>query len=159
MALPLTLVLALSLAVVPQSNPNFRQWNRPIQPFPIAGPLYYVGSENLTSLLLTSPAGHILIDGGCEETAPQILENVRRLGFRVEDIRILLSTHAHSDHAGGLARLKAVTGARLYAGAKDVEALARGGRADFAWGDDLPFPPVKATCQAGTLCGVSPLTG
>jgi len=69
---------------------------------------------------------------------------VRALGFKPEEIRILLSTHAHIDHAGGLAAIKAKTRARLYAGVADAPALARGGKADFAFGDDLAFPPVTA---------------
>jgi metallo-beta-lactamase class B len=98
----------------------------------------------VTSLLITTPKGHILIDGAFPESAARILDNVRALGFKPEEIRILLSTHAHLDHAGGLAELKAKTGARLFAGAADVPALARGGRGDFAFGDDIPFPPVTA---------------
>lgn len=139
-----SLVLAVTLVAVPQSSPTHREWNRPTEPFRIAGSLYYVGAENITSLLITSPAGHILIDAGFEETAPQIAENVRRLGFRLEDVKILLSTHAHGDHAGGLARLKTLTGARVYAGAADTDLLARGGRDDFAFGNSLLFPPVSA---------------
>jgi len=139
------LVLLLTLALIPQSSPDtFRAWNKPVAPFRVAGPVYYVGTENITSLLITTPAGHILVDGGLEESAPIIERNVQALGFRVSEIRILLSTHAHADHAGGLARLKALSGARLYAGAADVELLARGGRGDFAFGDTLPFPPVVA---------------
>jgi metallo-beta-lactamase class B len=139
----LTIALALSLAA-PQASAQFREWNQPIEPFRIAGPLYYVGPANITSLLVATPSGHVLVDGGLEETAPIVIENIRKLGFRVEDVRVILSTHAHTDHAGGLARLKAVTGAKLYAGAADVDLLARGGRGDFAFADTLPFPPVKA---------------
>ncbi|MBP1635433.1 MAG: Beta-lactamase [Acidobacteria bacterium] len=136
--------LAVVLALLPQSSPAFRAWNEPIEPFRVAGPLYYVGPKDITSLLVTTPAGHALIDGGLEESAPIIIENVRKLGFRIEDVKILLSTHAHADHAGGLARLKAASGARLYAGAADVDLLRRGGRGDFAFGDTLPFPAVEA---------------
>lgn len=143
MLLTLALALVLSLAA-PQASPQFREWNQPIEPFRIAGALYYVGPANITSLLVTTPSGHVLVDGGLEETAPIVIENIRKLGFRVEDVRVILSTHAHTDHAGGLARLKAVTGAKLYAGAADVDLLARGGRGDFAFGDTLPFPPVTA---------------
>ena len=139
--LPLVLV---SLLAAPQSSPAFREWNRPVPPVRVAGPLYYVGTENITSLLITTTAGHILIDAGVEESAPLIVDSIRKLGFRPEDIRILLSTHAHTDHAGGLAALKRLSGARLYAGAADVDLLARGGRGDFAFGDTLPFPPVTA---------------
>ncbi len=125
-----------------QSTATFRQWNTPIPPFQVAGPLYYVGVAQVTSLLLTTREGHVLIDGAFQESAGRILDNVRALGFRTEDIRVLLSTHAHVDHAGGLAEIKARTGARLYAGAADVALLARGGKGDFAFGDTLPFPPV-----------------
>jgi metallo-beta-lactamase class B len=138
-----TLALVLALAA-PQASPQFREWNQRIEPFRIAGPLYYVGPANITSLLVTTPSGHVLIDGGLEESAPIVLDNIRKLGFRVEDVRILLSTHAHTDHAGGLAQLKAATGAKLYAGAADVKLLASGGRGDFAFGDTLLFPPVQA---------------
>jgi metallo-beta-lactamase class B len=125
-----------------QQTAQWREWNRPIEPFRIAGPLYYVGMANVTSLLVTTPRGHILIDGGFEESAARVLDNVRALGFKPEEIRILLSTHAHTDHAGGLAEIKARTGARLYAGAADAPQLARGGKGDFVFGDDLAFPPV-----------------
>ncbi len=141
----LVAVLA-ALGAVPlaraQSTAQFREWNRPIPPFRVAGPLYYVGVAQVTSLLLTTDKGHILVDGAFEESAGRILDNVRALGFKPEDIKVLLSTHAHLDHAGGLAEIKARTGARLYAGAADAGLLARGGRGDFAFGDTLPFPPV-----------------
>jgi metallo-beta-lactamase class B len=127
-----------------QQTAAFREWNQPRAPFRIAGPLYYVGMAQVTSLLVTTPQGHILIDGAFPESAATILENVRSLGFVPEEIKILLSTHAHVDHAGGLAELKAKTHARLYAGAADVPALARGGKGDFAFGDELAFPPVTA---------------
>jgi metallo-beta-lactamase class B len=132
----------LASAAHAQQTAQFREWNQPVEPFRIAGPLYYVGMANVTSLLITTRQGLILIDGAFQESAGRILENVRKLGFKPEDIRILLSTHAHIDHAGGLAEIKARTGARLYAGAADVPLLARGGKGDFAFGDDLAFPPV-----------------
>ncbi len=127
-----------------QQTATWREWNQPVAPFRIAGPLYYVGMAQVTSLLITTPKGHILIDGAFPESAEQILDNVRTLGFKPEDIRILLSTHAHIDHAGGLAAIKEKTRAALYAGAADVAALARGGKQDFAFGDDIAFPPVTA---------------
>jgi metallo-beta-lactamase class B len=140
-----TLVLVLSVAA--QASAQLLEWNRPVEPFRVAGPLYYVGTENITSLLVTTPAGHVLIDAGLDESAPIILGNIRKLGFRVEDVRILLCTHAHLDHAGGLARIKAATGARIYIGAADADLLERGGRGDFAYGDTLLFPAVKADEQ------------
>jgi metallo-beta-lactamase class B len=136
--------LLRAASVHAQQNPTWREWNQPVEPFRVAGSLYYVGMAQVTSLLITTPKGHILVDGAFPESAARILENVRTLGFKPEDIRVLLSTHAHIDHAGGLAEIKAKTGARLYAGAADVAALARGGKLDFAFGDDIAFPPVTA---------------
>jgi metallo-beta-lactamase class B len=127
-----------------QGSEEWREWNQPVAPHRIAGPLYYVGMAGVTSYLVTTSAGHILVDGAFRESAPRILDNVRALGFRPEEVRALLSTHAHADHAGGLAEIKEKTGARLYAGAADVPLLARGGREDFAFGDRIPFPPVTA---------------
>jgi metallo-beta-lactamase class B len=140
----LALVTGLASQAWAQANEQWREWNRPIAPFRIAGPLHYVGVANVTSLLLTTPAGHILVDGAFAESADIILGNVRALGFEPKDVKILLSTHAHGDHAGGLAAIKARTGAKLYAGALDVPLLARGGRGDFAFGDSIPYPPVAA---------------
>jgi len=138
------LLVFWTYSLLTQPTSTFRSWNQPVPPFRIAGQLYYVGMSQVTSLLITTKEGHILIDGGFAESAPVILENVRRLGFRPEDIHILLSTHAHMDHAGGLAEIKTKTQARLYAGTEDSVLLARGGRRDFAFGDRLPFPAVIA---------------
>lgn len=138
----LAALVCLGSAAHAQQTETFREWNRPLAPFRVAGPLYYVGVAQVTSLLITTAEGHILIDGAFKESAGPILDNVRALGFKPEEIRVLLSTHAHTDHAGGLAEIKARTGARLYAGAADAPLLAAGGRGDFAFGDELTFPPV-----------------
>ena len=137
-------VLGLGSTSRAQGSEQWREWNRPVAPYRIAGPLYYVGMTGVTSYLVTTSAGHILVDGAFQESAPRILGNVRALGFRPEDVRALLSTHAHADHAGGLAEIRSLTGAPLYAGEADVALLARGGRGDFAFGDEIPFPPVTA---------------
>jgi metallo-beta-lactamase class B len=115
-------------------------WNRPAAPFRILGNLYYVGTEGLAAYLLTDPRGHILIDGGLPESAPLIAANIRALGFRLRDVRVLLINHAHFDHAGGLAELKRLSGAALAASAADRADL-QAGRA--AGRDDHdPFPAV-----------------
>ena len=119
-------------------------WNRPVEPFRVVGNVYYVGVANVTSILIATPQGHILLDGGFPESAAPIAAAIAKLGFRIEDVKVLLSSHAHADHAGGLAELKRLSGARLYAGAADVPSLAAGGKGDFRWGDSLPFPPVVA---------------
>ncbi|HEX2121275.1 MAG TPA: subclass B3 metallo-beta-lactamase [Thermoanaerobaculia bacterium] len=140
----LVALLLVSSAAFAQKDPVSRSWNQPVEPVRIAGNLYYVGASDVTSYLITTPKGHIVLDGGFAETAPMILANIRKLGFRVEDVRILLSSHAHEDHAGGLAELKRVTGAKLYASRRDIPLLARGGRDDPQFGDRFSFPPVTA---------------
>ncbi|RPD47126.1 subclass B3 metallo-beta-lactamase [Hymenobacter sediminis] len=99
----------------------------PREPFRIAGNLYYVGSRDVTSFLLTGPAGHVLIDGGYPGTAPMILQNIAALGFRITDVKILLNSHAHFDHAGGLAALQQASGAQLWISEGDAEMIASGG--------------------------------
>ncbi|HYC94001.1 MAG TPA: subclass B3 metallo-beta-lactamase [Thermoanaerobaculia bacterium] len=140
------LILALLFAtpLFAQSDPVSRSWNQPVEPFRIAGNLYYVGATDITSYLITTPKGHIVLDGGFVETAPMILANIRKLGFDPKDVRILINSHAHYDHVGGLAELKRATGAKLYASRRDLAQLARGGTDDPQFGDRFPFPPVMA---------------
>ncbi len=126
-----------------QADPTSRASNQPVEPFRILGNLHYVGASDITSFLLATSRGLVLLDGGFVETAPQIRANIVRLGFKPSDVKILLNSHAHSDHAGGLAQLKAWTGARLLASAGDAPLLEAGGRGDPLFGDTLPFPPVK----------------
>jgi metallo-beta-lactamase class B len=133
-----------ALPMAAQSDPVSRSWNQPVEPFRIAGNVYYVGASDITSYLIATPKGHIVLDGGFEQTAPMILANIRKLGFRVEDVRILLNSHAHVDHAGGLAELQRATGATLYASRGDVPQLARGGLDDPQFGNRFPFTPVYA---------------
>ncbi|EIC6265003.1 HARLDQ motif MBL-fold protein [Salmonella enterica] len=120
----------------------FKAWAKPMKPFQITEGVWYVGTENLSSILLTTPTGHILIDAGLDESAPQIKANIEAAGFRLTDIRYLLNSHARLDQAGGMARLKAWSGAQLVASQPNADQMARGGREDFALGDALPFPPV-----------------
>jgi metallo-beta-lactamase class B len=131
-------------AALAQSDPVSRSWNQPVEPFRIAGNVYYVGASDVTSFLITSKDGHILLDGGFVETVPLIRANVEKLGFRLSDVRILISSHAHYDHAGGLAELKRITGATLYASAGDIPLLARGGKDDPQFGDVFLFPSIAA---------------
>ncbi len=126
-----------------QADPTSRAWNQPVPPFRIAGNLYYVGATEIASFLITTPHGHFLLDGGFVETAPQIEENIAQLGFKIGDVKILLNSHAHLDHAGGLAELKQKSGAKLIASAPDAELLRKGGHGDFRFGDTLTFPPVE----------------
>src|SRR5688572_2223731 len=140
--IPLLLVL-VAAEVLAQADPVSRSWNQPVDPFRIAGNLYYVGASDVTSFLITTREGHILIDGGFEETAPMILANVRRLGFRIEDVRVLLASHAHYDHAGGLAALERASGTTFHASRGDAPLFSRGGRRDPQFRDRFPFPPIQ----------------
>lgn len=99
----------------------------PRQPFRIAGNLYYVGTRDVTSFLLTGPTGHVLLDGGYPGTAPLILRNIATLGFRITDVKILLNSHAHFDHAGGLAALQQASGAQLWVSEADADIMVSGG--------------------------------
>jgi metallo-beta-lactamase class B len=121
---------------------GFREMSQPLAPFRIGGDLYYVGASDVTSYLVVTKAGLILIDGGFEKTAPMILANIRTLGFDPKQVKFLLSSHAHFDHAGGLAALKAATGATFVASARDAPELEAGGADDFALKDAL-FPKIK----------------
>ncbi|WP_309603832.1 subclass B3 metallo-beta-lactamase [Phenylobacterium sp.] len=116
--------------------------NDPMAPFEIADGVYYVGASDIASYLFKTKGGLILLDGGYDTTAPQILANIRTLGFDPKAIKILLSTHGHLDHAGGLAQLKRETGATLYASPLDGALMARGGKGDFGLKDRAPYPPV-----------------
>jgi metallo-beta-lactamase class B len=124
----------------------FDSWKKPMPPRQIIGNIYYVGSTGVSSWLITTASGHVLIDTTFEECVPQITRNIEQLGFRVSDIKFLLSSHAHVDHTGGHALMKQRTGARIVASAADAHVLETGGADDFS-----PFPkellaytPVKA---------------
>ena len=137
-------LLLLTAAGTAQVRTDFdRKMNEPVEPFQIIDNIYYVGASDTAVYLITTPKGHILIDGGFRETVPQIEANISKLGFKLTDIKILLNNHAHSDHAGGLALLKEKTGAKLYAPKKQATQLKRGGKKDFAFGDKMTFDPVK----------------
>lgn len=137
-------VVALPVPICAQADETSRSWNQPVKPFRILGNLYYVGASDITSYLITTPQGHILLDSGFVETVPQIKNNVAELGFRLEDVKILLNSHAHYDHAGGMALLKEMTGATLYASAAGAAELATADRDNPHWGNQYPFAPVTA---------------
>lgn len=100
-------------------------WNKPQRPFRIYGNTYYVGTHGLSSVLIASEGGHVLIDGALQESAPLIAANVRSLGFRIEDVKLIVTSHAHFDHAGGVAELQRLSGARVAASPWSADALKR----------------------------------
>lgn len=145
------------------------EWNAPREPFRVFGNTWYVGTEGLTAVLVTSPEGHVVIDGGLPDSAPQILANIEKLGFEPKDVRLILNTHAHFDHSGGTAALQRATGARVAASAASAPVLESGKAAN----DDpqhahlLDFPPSKdvetfadgAVLKAGSLALTAHATG
>ena len=136
-------LLFLATCAYAQTNDEeSRKWNEPVKPFNVIGNVYYVGATEVSSYLITTSEGHILLDSGFLETVPQIQQNVAQLGFRFQDIKILLNSHAHYDHAGGMARLKELTRAKLMVSEGDVAQLARGGKDDPNFGDRFLFTPV-----------------
>src|SRR5215208_3089082 len=139
------LAIGVCLAVVAaaQYAKYTPEWNEPQTPHRIAGNVYYVGTTELSVILITTSNGHILIDPSFEETVPLIKASVSRLGLKYEDIRVLLTTQAHYDHAAALAVIKRETKARVEAMGADAALLEVGGKDDFRFGSDLTFPPVK----------------
>jgi len=112
-------------------------------PFRIIGNLYYVGEDDLTSYLIVTPKGNILINTGFEFSAPEIQARIKMLGFRPSDLKILLVTHAHSDHAAGMATMKRTTGAKMWAIEQEAPLLESGGKTDFFFGINGWFNPVQ----------------
>lgn len=102
------------------------EWNQPVKPFNVYGNTWYVGVNGLSSLLVTSPQGHVLLDGGLPQSAPLIAANIKALGFRIEDVKLILNSHAHWDHSGGIAALQRASGAEVVASEAGALALQRG---------------------------------
>ncbi len=129
-----------------QVEASLRAMNRPFPAFRIVGNIYYVGAANTAVYLIATPEGHILINSGFDETVPLIRDSMKKLGFRVEDVKLLLANHAHLDHAGGHAAIQRIAGAKIVMSRADADLLARGGRGDFlpTAEDVVDYPPAQA---------------
>jgi metallo-beta-lactamase class B len=125
-----------------QANPD---WTEPFPPFHIAGNLYYVGSKGLANYLVTTPQGNILINSDLEANVPIIQASIEKLGFKFNDTKILLISHAHWDHDAGSAKIKERTGASYMVMDADVPVVESGGKLDFQYGNnpDFLYPPTK----------------
>ncbi len=147
---------------------NCAEWNKPQKPFRIFGNTYYVGPHGLSSVLITSKSGHVLIDGGLPESPQQIVANIQSLGFRIEDVKLILNSHVHFDHAGGIAELQRLSGARVVASKWSAAVMRKGGvgRGDPQFGALRPIAPVKnmhelrdgETFQVGAIAMTAHLT-
>lgn len=152
-------LLALILSLLVSQTPAFRsdpphkcdscdEWNRPREPFRLFGNSYYVGTDGLSAILVTGEAGHILLDGGLEQSAAEIDRNIRTLGFKTEDVKLIVNSHGHYDHAGGIAALQRASGATVAASPSGADALRRGENTtddpQYGFGKEFNgFPPVK----------------
>jgi len=126
----LLLMLLLPLGVARAQGaiecPQCTDWNVPQRPIRLHGDTYYVGTHGLGAILITSPQGHVLIDGGLPQSAPLIRANIESLGFHMRDVKLILNSHAHYDHAGGIAELQHASGARVMASAWSADVLKSG---------------------------------
>lgn len=153
---PLALVFAAALAAAPASPQSdtapitcssCTEWNTPVAPFRLFGDSYYVGVEGISAALIATPNGLILLDGDLPQSVPRITASIKALGYRVEDLKWILVSHAHYDHVGGIAALARISGAKVGASPLAAQAL-RSGKPpkDDPQGtppNDVPFPAVK----------------
>ena len=172
----LFLVGVLGLVLVGRRlNATKRGGQAPAEPFRIAGNFYYVGANDVAAFLLTGPEGHIVLDGGYPTTAPMIMASISKLGFDIKDVKVLLNSEPHPDHAGGLGVLQQASGAELWASEASAVALASGGddpdtvlplRA-LVWIGVLGYPAMRVdhrfkdgdTIRLGPLALIAHITG
>lgn len=164
----LMLVIPLAAQNPTSSCANCAAWNKPHRAFKIYGNTYYVGTNGLSSVLITSPAGHVLIDGALPESPPLIVANIRSLGFRIEDVKLIVNSHVHFDHAGGIAELQRLSGARVAASQWTAAVMKQGAvaRDDPQFGSLTPIAPVARveilkdgeTLHAGAVAVTAHLT-
>src|SRR4051794_13608473 len=148
-----TSLLALAWAALGQAD-----WFEPFPTHRVIGNVSYVGSKDLASYLIVTPEGHILINSGFERTVPLIQKSVEALGYKMSDVKILLASHAHSDHVAGHARIKELTGAKVYVMRGDEGVIASGGAGQYLYTDRWTPCPVDRVLEDGeevTLGGVT----
>src|SRR3954471_10677700 len=172
--MPMAIVVFAALAAAAPAKPaglpdpakvcaSCAEWNADREPFRVFGNTYYVGVAGLSSVLITSKDGHVLIDGALPQSAALIDAHIRALGFRTEDVKLILNSHAHFDHAGGIRALQRASGATVAASARGAEALERGRPVpddpQAGLGAVMAFPPVKgvSVVKDGQTLRVGPL--
>ncbi|PJL41545.1 L1 family subclass B3 metallo-beta-lactamase [Stenotrophomonas maltophilia] len=119
-------------------------WLQPMAPLQIADHTWQIGTENLTALLVQTAEGAVLLDGGMPQMAGHLLDNMKARDVAPQDLRLILLSHAHADHAGPVAELKRRSGAHVVANAESAVLLARGGSDDLHFGDGITYPPANA---------------
>jgi metallo-beta-lactamase class B len=119
------------------------KWEEPEEPTRIAGPIYFVGTKGLGAFLITTSEGHVLMNTGMPSSGPMMVDSIRKLGFRPEDIKLMINGHAHIDHAGAFAYFKQQFGAQMAVMKDDVPAMESGDLNDFKYANDFAYPAVK----------------
>ncbi|MEN5388348.1 L1 family subclass B3 metallo-beta-lactamase [[Pseudomonas] hibiscicola] len=147
--LALAATLAFDVTAADEPLPQLRaytvdsSWLQPMAPLQIADHTWQIGTEDLTALLVQTADGAVLLDGGMPQMAGHLLDNMKLRDVAPQDLRLILLSHAHADHAGPVAELKRRTGAHVVANAESAALLARGGSNDLHFGDSITFPPVS----------------
>ncbi|UXB38798.1 L1 family subclass B3 metallo-beta-lactamase [Stenotrophomonas maltophilia] len=147
--LALAATLAFDVTAADEPLPQLRaytvdsSWLQPMAPLQIADHTWQIGTEDLTALLVQTADGAVLLDSGMPQMAGHLLDNMKLRGVAPQDLRLVLLSHAHADHAGPVAELKRRTGAHVAANAETAVLLARGGSNDLHFGDSITFPPVS----------------
>lgn len=118
---------------------NCKEWNQPQKPFKLYGNTWYVGTKELSALLVTGPQGHVLLDGALPQSAAVIQANIISLGFRMKDVKLILNSHEHFDHAGGIAALQRASGAVVAASVRGAQVLEDG----VIGKDDAQYDPAQ----------------
>ncbi len=136
---------ASAAALLPQGkgyeSPDY--WRQPVAPVRIADHTWQIGTAGITALLVRTADGALLIDGGLPQASDMLLANLRALGIAPRDLKVILASHAHGDHAGALAAVKRATGAEVMNDAETAVLMANGGSSDIQFGDDILYPPVQ----------------
>lgn len=157
----LAAVVLVAAAVTASAQQWPASWTTAQAPLRIFGNVYYVGARGVSTILITSADGHVLLDGPMQENVPMVVANIKALGFRVEDVKLILNSHAHFDHAGAIAELQRLSGATVAARAPSVQVLRQGrsGPDDPQYGVLPEMPAVRAvqTIAAGDTMRVGAL--
>ncbi len=154
-------IAAIAHSDQPAACKSCAAWNETQKPFRVYGNTYYVGVRGLTSILIASDGGDILIDGDLQESAPKVAASIRQLGFRIEDVKLILNSHVHFDHAGGIAELQRLSGATVAASAASANVLREGrlGPDDPQYPGTRVMPPLASVkvVKDGEKLRVGPL--
>src|SRR5882724_2735575 len=144
LAMALLICLQTTAQKINEPQNTDPQWSQPYPPFRIVGNVYYVGTYDLACYLIVTTKGSILINTGLAASGTMIKSNIEALGFKLSDVKILLTTQAHYDHVGAMAAIKKQTGAEMWADEKDAGVITDGGSSDYELGKDgVTFEPIK----------------